>query len=214
MGRKAHHHHRTGHNHDATAHPRPAGEGGPEIESIPWFGTTWYTGGPAYWLRRGLISLFMLAIFGVIAGIVWSFWGSILEGSGRGAPSLVAVGVLTGLNILGFVWTWRRMGPPPNAREIENDDRETFVLITALRILGWVVLILIAVGLVVGGATGRSVASLAAVILGFAFFGLATFLVGPTLAVFLRSISQQPPPIRLAREMLEARNINRGIGSP
>lgn len=32
----------------------------PEIESLPFFGTSWYTRGPSYWFRRTLLTLVCL----------------------------------------------------------------------------------------------------------------------------------------------------------
>jgi hypothetical protein len=201
---------RKGHHHTAR-HRQPAGDAGPEIESLPWFGTTWYTGGPAYWLRRALLSLLMLLVLALIAGIVAIFVVPIFGSSGGRTPGLIALGIVTAVSLVTFVWTWRRMSRTPDFREKVRDVKEGIYFTYAWQGIGLVVLILIVVGLVVGGVVGRSVAALAGALVGLAFFGAATFALGGMLAVFVKSVVQEPQPVRDAREELRELHPQGGL---
>lgn len=50
----------------------------PTIEKIPFFGTTWYKRGPAYWFRRLLASLMMLVALAVALAIMWGLVAAIV----------------------------------------------------------------------------------------------------------------------------------------
>lgn len=206
MKRKRHHH--------TARHRLSVGGGDLEIESVPFFGTTWYTGGPSYWLRRALISVAVLAIFGVIAGIVGGMLSLLLGDPADHTAGLVVVGVGAAANIAGFVWTWRRMDRAPDARQIKREDMELTFFLIGWRAVGWIVLSLIVVGTVIGAARGQSVVSVAVGLGGLTFFGLAVCLVGPMLAVFLRTLVTETPAVRLAREEADEWHREHGHENP
>jgi hypothetical protein len=74
----------------------------PEIESLPLVGKTWYRRGPAYWIRRVLISLFFFALAALDLALIGSILLSSLNSEqGRAGSAilfvlLVVVGIATG----------------------------------------------------------------------------------------------------------------------
>lgn len=74
------------------------------IEKLPFFGTTWYTRGPAYWFRRALLSLLaLLTLYGATAGMVGLF-GAIVESKDPITVKVIALSVITLGISFSFVW--------------------------------------------------------------------------------------------------------------
>jgi hypothetical protein len=161
-----------------------------------------------------VVSLGVLAVFGVIAGIVGWMLSLLFGDPADHTAGLVVLGVAVVVNIAGFVWTWRRTGNPPDAREIEREDRELKFFFIGWNGLRWVVLILIVVGAVIGSVRGRNVIQFAVGLVDLAFFGLAASLVGPMLAVFVKTLVTETPAIRLAREEVDEWHREHGLENP
>jgi hypothetical protein len=153
----------------------------PKIESLPWFGTSWFTRGPSYWFRRALLSLMFL---GIVAVELWIL-GLLLEAV-RPTPngqivSVVILGVVVVVGVATGLWLWRRQ----SAGQSERVSRRAI----------W------------GGASAGAAAGVlarAGSVLGafFIVFG-AIFTVGPFAVLFLMSFTPVPSPERQARERLE-----------
>jgi hypothetical protein len=188
------------------------------IESLPIVGTTWYTGGPAYWLRRAGLSLLFLALVAFLAWLIGIALLVIVAGSAGHAPDVVpgfiAGGIVVAVNIAGFVYFLRLPNrKPPDPRQSEREFKEAAVFITGWTVLRWVVLILIVVGLIAGGAAGRSLAGVATAIAGLVVFGGAACLLGPMLALFIMSL-MEPKTVRLARQDVDDWYREHGHDSP
>ncbi len=196
---------RSGHHH--TARHRSTEEHSPEIGSVPLYGTTWYTGGPAYWLRRAVASLLILVFVALFAGIDGIFVASFFGFGGHRpdpAPGSAVLGIVIAVSIAGFVWSWNRMGRMETYyRERVKDFTEGMLFGYAWTGLGWVVLILVVVGLVASGVVRQLIGTAIALLVGLAFFGIAAFLPGPLLAVFVKSITSEPQTVRDARRDLD-----------
>lgn len=197
---------REGHHH--TARHRSSEEHGPKIESMPWVGTTWYRGGPAYWLRRALLSLFFLALCVFVAWIDGILVSVFYWGSTRGAPDraagLVALGIVIVVTIVSFVYMWTQTDRPRSDRERDREVKGIFIFEYIRLGYRWIVLILAVASLVVGGVIGRSMAAGATALVGLFFFGGAMCLLGPMLFLFMKSLTPVPEPVRLAREEVDA----------
>ena len=188
--------------------------GGPTIKAIRGWGTSWYKRGPTYWLRRLLYSAVMLALFGLFAFITGFFVSGTFGGSARRSPDLgpglTVLGIVTVVSIVGFVWMWRWT---PDPRESAKEAKQLDVFITAWLGLRWIVLILVIVGAVAGGVVRRSLSAAVLLLIGLAFFGLSTFLVGPLLALFVKSLIEEPRMIRVAREEVDDWYREQGLDS-
>jgi hypothetical protein len=80
----------------------------PEIESLPWFGTSWYARGPSYWFRRVVMTLLCLGVVGLYAGIIG---GVLLSGLNSQDGRVVSTVLLVLVVVVGFatgIWIWRR----------------------------------------------------------------------------------------------------------
>ena len=146
----------------------------------------------------GIVGLFLAPGFGLSVGP---------------APGFVAVGIEIVVAIVGFVWMWRRRDRPPDARTREREAKEADFFIIAWRGLGWVVLILVIVGAVAGGVSRRSISAFVAALVVLVFFGLASWMFGPTLALFVISL-MEPPPVRRARQEVDDWYLLHGHDSP
>jgi hypothetical protein len=183
---------------------------GPEIKSIPGWGTSWYARGPTYWLRRigvSLVMLILVAMFGAMVGVFLAPGFQLRVGP---APGFVALGIVTVTTIVGFVWMWRRT---PDARSSEKETKQAYVFILAWRGLGWIVLILIVVGAVAGGVARRSISAAVGTLVVLAFFGISVWMLGPMLALFVKSFTEEPRPVRLARQEVDDWYHERGLDS-
>ncbi len=190
-----------------------ADDRGPEIRAIPGWGTSWYTRGPTYWLRRVGVSLVMLFLVSLCAGMIGLFLGPGFGLRVGPAPGFVALGIVIVVTVVGFVSMWRRMDREPTSREIDKELKQTAVFETAWNGLGWVVLILVIVGAVAGGVARRSISAAIGTIVVLAFFGLAVWMLGPALAFFVKSLTGEPRPIRLAQQEIDDWYRERGLDS-
>jgi hypothetical protein len=75
------------------------------IEPLPWFGTTWYERGPAYWWRRVAVTLVMLGGLAILVPLAYAVLAGLYEFSPLALVVALAVMVSTG--IWTAVWMWR-----------------------------------------------------------------------------------------------------------
>jgi hypothetical protein len=179
----------------------------PEIPSLPWFGTTWYTGGPSYWLRRALASLLLLACVGVYVAILAAIFVPILADARNRPAGLTVLALVLLATLVGFVWMWRRGDRKPTSGEVRRDARALMIEVTGLRIvkLGFVALGLLALVLLIlgGGRAARLLVGLMAVIVGLTFSVLFLVSFGPLLFLSLRALAAEPLPVRRARQEID-----------
>lgn len=158
----------------------------PEIESIPWFGTSWYRRGPDYWWRRFLLSLVLLAVVAIYVAIIGAVLLTGLDThSGRNASAALLVIVVV-TSIATGIWMWRR---PEGGSE---------------RVRGLT-------GAAAGGAALGTLAR-AGLVLGYVVMFLGAVLtLGPMLVLFIKSITNPHVYVeRRARERLERWNLKNG----
>jgi putative flippase GtrA len=148
------------------------------IEPLPWFGTTWYERGPAYWWRRVAVSLVLLLSVAILLPFVYSALAAI---STWGQIALViTLALMASTGVATAVWMWRHWWvdvPTPSRR---------------------------AAGAAAGGGAAIGLLARAGSVLGAAFvlIGALTILV-PMVVLFLFSLGPQLPPERRARRRLE-----------
>jgi hypothetical protein len=150
------------------------------IEPLPWFGTTWYQRGPAYWWRRVAVSLVLLLSVAILVPFVYSALAAISTWGQIAVVITLAVMVSTG--VWTAVWMWRHWWtdvPTPSRR---------------------------AVRAAAGGGAAVGVLARAGSVVGAAFLLIgALTLVVPMVVLFLFSLGPQLPPERRARQRLEHR---------
>ena len=148
------------------------------IEPLPWFGTTWYDRGAAYWLRRVAVSLVMLFCIAVLLPFVYGAlsaiynWGTI--------PFVITLALMASTGIWTAVWMWRRWWV-----DTAKPSRR-------------------ATGAAAAGGAAAGVLARAGSVLGAAFLVIgALTLVVPLAVLFVLSLGPQLPPERRARQRLE-----------
>jgi hypothetical protein len=154
-----------------------AAELDPEIESLPFLGTTWYKRGPSYWFRRVLLTLFWLGLVTADVAITVFLCLPLLDRTVAEVFLLVVVvvGVASG------VWIWRRS--PSTQPERPSPRRKTWNRIGTVVAFGALALAAIVTG---GGI----------------IFWLLPFGMGFFVVVFLKSLAPVPFLERQARESL------------
>jgi hypothetical protein len=151
------------------------------IEPLPWFGTTWYARGPAYWWRRAAVTLVMLVGIAILVPLAYA----VLAGLYGFSPValVVALAVMVSTGIWTAVWMWRHWWvdvPPPTRR------------VTGAAAAGGA-----AVGLVARAGVALGTVALA--------IGSA-LLLAPLIVLLVMSFLPQLPPERRARLRLEHRH--------
>ena len=150
------------------------------IEPLPWFGTTWYERGPAYWLRRAAVTLVMLASLAIVVPLAYAVLAGLYEFSP--VALVVALAVMASTGIWTAVWMWRHWWvdvPAPSRRA----TRAAAAGGAAVGLLARAGVVLGAIGLAIGSA----------------------LLVAPLLVLLVISFFPQLPPERRARLRLQHR---------
>jgi hypothetical protein len=148
------------------------------IEPLPWFGTTWYERGPAYWLRRGAVTLGMLACLAIVVPLAYA----VLAGLYAFSPVALVVGlaVMASTGVWTAVWMWRRWWvdvAPPSRR---------------------------ATRAAAAGGAAVGLLARAGVLLGAIALGIGSaLLLAPLLVLLVISFFPQLPPERRARLRLQ-----------
>jgi len=148
------------------------------IEPLPWFGTTWYERGPAYWWRRVAATLVMLACLAIAIPLAYA----VLAGLYAFSPVALVVGlaVMASTGVWTAVWMWRHWWvdvPAPSRR---------------------------ATGAAVAGGAAVGLLARAGVALGAIALGIGSaLLLAPLLVLLVISFFPQLPPERRARLRLQ-----------
>jgi len=151
---------------------------GVAIDPLPWFGTTWYERGPAYWWRRVAVSVGLLFCIAVLMPFVIGAlsaidsWGHI--------ALVIALAVMASAGVATATWMWRTWWvdvPAPSGRTVSA---------------------------AAGGGAPLGVLARAGLVLAGALLVVgALILVAPMLVLFVISLGRQLPPERRARRTLE-----------
>lgn len=176
---------------------------------MPWLGTTWHERGVAYWLRRVLLSLFLLAILVLYAGFVVGVRAGI--GDPTGQAVFVAIMALGGVGSAIWYVRRQRLGRRNLREALARGRREGRRLTTALRLAQAAALVLglvIVAGLVIHGsvaaAAARTAEDILVLLVGLVFLGLIAISGGAFLVVFVQSLAPQLETERQARDRLPA----------
>jgi hypothetical protein len=151
------------------------------IEPLPWFGTTWYERGPAYWWRRAAVTLVMLGGAAILVPLAYA----VLAGLYKFSPValVLAVAVMVSTGIWTAVWMWRHWWadvPAPSRR---------------------------ATGAAAAGGAAVGLLARAGVALGAVALAIGSaLLLAPLLVLLVISFFPQLPPERMARLRLEHRH--------
>jgi hypothetical protein len=185
---------------------RTAGVRSTFAQALPVVGTTWRDRGPAYWWRRLVMSLGLLAILALYGGIV----AGVAVGIGSRTGVSVFLAITAACAVLSAVWYLRRqrLARIDLARAGRKGLRETRWYFTVVR-AGQVIAVLLAVAAVVADAlhhTGfvRLAGGIVALIVGVVFVGTVWATGGALLVAFVLSLGRELPVERQARQVAAA----------
>jgi hypothetical protein len=181
----------------------------PFVEPLPVVGTTWYERGPAYWIRRALASVVLLAVLALYGGVV----ALVRSGIGSAGASVVFLTITAVCTVASAGWylrrqrlerTSRREAREKGRREVRR-YRTVVVCIQAAALL--LAAAAIAGGLLgnrVGGGLQRTALGILALLVVLFFVGTVLATGGALLVVLVQSLAPELPREREARTRLGA----------